>query len=113
MKLTNLAIILFGLLIVFFFLTRPTISNYENTSAYGDPSVPYSLSPETGACSSHCARGTDGNIMDIQDCCECQASGGVFEGETDAYDTKFRSCMCQNKRNDYCFKPVTNFLLSQ
>lgn len=61
-----------------------------------------------GQCASQCYVGSDGEIMDIYNCCECIAT--MSGGE---YDPKFRACMCAGGYGDYCFKPVTNFLLSQ
>lgn len=58
-------------------------------------------------CSSHCFSSADGKVMDQYDCCRCMA---IVSGR---YEPNFHRCMCHNGYSDYCYRPVTNLLLSQ
>lgn len=58
-------------------------------------------------CSSHCFSNSDGEISDVYDCCNCMA---IISGH---FEPSFHQCMCNSGYNDYCYKPVTNLLLSQ
>jgi hypothetical protein len=65
------------------------------------------VSTSKDRCKSHCFENNSGEIMDDYDCCECMAT------VTGSFEPNFHSCMCSVGQNDYCYKPVTNFLLSQ
>lgn len=69
------------------------------------PSQKSNFSPHV--CDGHCFRNGKGEIMDIYDCCECRAT------VTNQFEPNFHMCMCGEGYNDYCYRPVTNLLLSQ
>lgn len=52
------------------------------------------------------------SVSSIYDCCVCQATGDFID-DAGRFERKFRFCMCKHGYKDYCYKPVTNFLLSQ
>ena len=58
-------------------------------------------------CSVRCGEGAS-----IFGCCECLASGPYIENN-EGFDERKRACLCSAGFENYCFKPVTNFLLSQ
>jgi hypothetical protein len=58
-------------------------------------------------CKGHCLRNSSGQVEDAWDCCQCMAT--VYA----KYNKGFRKCMCNLGYGDFCFKPVTNLLLSQ
>ena len=58
-------------------------------------------------CSGHCFKNSQGQIMDVYDCCECKAT------VSGSYEPNFHKCMCEAGYGDYCYLPVTNLLLSQ
>jgi len=96
-------------------LTHPRIfekftDNFVTNNAYSDTDVNVA---NTSRCASQCVTGGDGRVMDDYGCCQCRATGATF-GEDDGYDKRFRICMCLGAgRGDFCFKPVTNLILSQ
>lgn len=59
-----------------------------------------------GECAVQCSGG------DVFGCCQCQSSGLTITN-TDNYNSRYRKCLCDSGYHDYCYKPVTNFLLSQ
>lgn len=91
---TNVVIVI-GILIVIlaFFLFDGILIHRENMSSL--------------QCEGHCF---DPN--DVQSCCECLATGNTFS-DSSGYQKRFRKCMCKKGYQNYCFIPVTNFLLSQ
>jgi len=62
---------------------------------------------DSDVCAGHCFRDGNGKIMDIYDCCECRAT------VTNQFEPNFHECMCSEGYKDYCYRPVTNLLLSQ
>jgi hypothetical protein len=62
---------------------------------------------DSDRCATRCS-----SVSNTYDCCECQATGNFID-DTEKFNRKFRYCMCGKGYKDYCFKPVTNFLLSQ
>lgn len=60
-----------------------------------------------GVCQGHCFKNSNGEISNVYDCCECKAT------ITNEFEPNFHMCMCDAGYNDYCYRPVTNFLLSQ
>jgi len=95
-KIFILSIVAGGLIIVYF-IFKTTRSNFSLTN-HGDLGT---------VCGSHCFLNQNNEISDIYDCCTCQATtSGKFE-------PNFHQCMCSAGYGDYCFKPVTNMLLSQ
>ena len=54
--------------------------------------------------------GSDKNIMNQWDCCECKSIEDGFQEDS---RERFRKCMCKAGYGDFCFKEFTNFLLSQ
>lgn len=76
---------------------------------YGRPKkLSFSLSDhDSSPCSSHCFKNNNDEISNVWDCCDCKAT------VTGHYEPNFHQCMCSVGMADYCFKPVTNFLLSQ
>lgn len=58
-------------------------------------------------CHGHCLKNSSGLVEDAWDCCECNATVHA------TYNKGFRVCMCNLGYQDFCFRPVTNFLLSQ
>jgi len=67
----------------------------------------YSLSgSDSSKCGSHCFE-IGNEISDKYDCCECRA---IVSGN---FEPNFHGCMCDSGYSDYCYRPVTNLLLSQ
>lgn len=58
-------------------------------------------------CHGHCLKNSSDQVEDAWDCCECNATVHA------TYNKGFRACMCNLGYGDFCFRPVTNFLLSQ
>jgi hypothetical protein len=58
-------------------------------------------------CDMHCVVDKGGEVMDVYDCCECSAT------VSGSYEPTFHKCMCDAGYGDFCYIPVTNFLLSQ
>lgn len=105
-------LILVLLVITILFFIRPRqISNFVTNTAYTNTDV----SPANDdTCAAHCVTGSDGRVMDDYDCCQCRATGSAGFGEDPGYDKRFRICMCQQAgRRDFCYRPVTNLILSQ
>jgi hypothetical protein len=79
---------------------------------------PPDISTVAGRCATRCVRNGEGEVMDHYDCCECKAiiSKSVKARDSLPYDSiepNLRLCMCEEGYGDYCYLPVTNFLLSQ
>lgn len=95
-KLVIVAAVIGCVLIVYF--TFKSTRSYFSLSDHGDLGT---------VCGSHCFLNQNNEISDIYDCCTCHATiSGSFE-------PNFHQCMCSAGYGDYCFKPVTNMLLSQ
>jgi hypothetical protein len=60
-----------------------------------------------GVCHGHCLKNKSGLVEDAWDCCECIST------VNGTYNQGFQKCMCDLQYKDFCFNPVTNFLLSQ
>lgn len=95
-KLLILAAVTGGIMIVYCML-KSARSNFSLLNHEGGETV----------CASHCFTNQNGEISDIYDCCTCHAT---ISGR---YEPNFHQCMCSSGYGDYCFKPVTNMLLSQ
>ena len=93
---------------VLFVLTKGRcISNFD-PSILSQGMTPLNPTPYAGdVCSSHCFSDSHGEVMDQYDCCNCMAT---IAGN---YEPDFYRCMCHNGYEDYCYRPVTNLLLSQ
>lgn len=63
-----------------------------------------------GYCEGYCMKNSSNLVEDPWDCCECLATINPLDG---SQSKGFRRCMCGQGYNDYCYTPVTNFLLSQ
>lgn len=108
-------VILLALLVFILCISRKQISNFVANTAYGSGSLRTNvMAANDDKCASHCVTDSDGRVMNDYDCCQCRATGSSGFGEDPGYDKRFRICMCQQAgRRDFCYRPVTNFILSQ
>lgn len=58
-------------------------------------------------CSTHCNK-----YGSIFDCCDCLASGEYITNNG-GFNIRKRKCLCEAGYDNYCYRPVTNLLLSQ
>ena len=103
MDATLLFLIIFGIALLF------TASHKVRSHFTGDDAYPSlgTLLKSNDPCSGHCLE-ENGKVMDVYDCCNCQAI--TNGGEWTPY---FRKCMCKQGWGNYCFREETNYLLSQ